>query len=53
MGLLKLKTLKELDIDFNFITDLNPLTQLENLYKLKANNNRIVTLKPLMKLPKL
>lgn len=26
MGILKLKTLKELDIDFNFIVDLNPLS---------------------------
>ena len=31
MGLSSLKTLKELDIDFNSIQDLTPLVALENL----------------------
>ena len=44
-GVVKLKSLKEFDIDYNYVVDLSPLQSLINLVKLKANSNKIVNLK--------
>ena len=44
-GVVKLKSLKEFDIDYNYVVDLSPLQSLINLVKLKANSNKIGNLK--------